>query len=168
MSANIEKWPVTPVSEAELREGKVLFVEDKPRARYAWDTGVAIGRYLEELKAGRIIGRKCGHCRRVVVPPRMFCEWCFRPNDEWVYLSDRGTVNTFSLCYITWDMVRLKEPLIPAVIEIEGASKGVGFLHLLGEVDVTKVAVGMKVKAVWRSPEERIGAITDIRYFRPE
>jgi uncharacterized OB-fold protein len=29
------------------------------------------------------------------------------------------------------------------------------------------IHIGMRVKAVWKPPEEREGAITDVRYFRP-
>lgn len=167
MTAKIKEFPGVGLRESDFTEKKVLFTEWKPEARYAWDAGVAIGRYLAELKEGRIIGVRCNHCRRTVVPPRVFCEWCFRPMDEWVYLEDHGVVNTFSICYVRWDMERLEEPLIPAVIEIAGASKGMGILHLLGEVDPKRVKIGMKVKAVWKPASERIGAITDIRYFKP-
>ncbi|MGQ9492385.1 MAG: Zn-ribbon domain-containing OB-fold protein [Anaerolineae bacterium] len=167
MTVKIKEFPGVGLHESDFTEKKVLFTEWKPNARYAWDAGIAIGRYLAELKEGRIIGVRCYHCRRTVVPPRTFCEWCFRPMDEWVYLEDHGVVNTFSICYVRWDMERLKEPLIPAVIEIAGASKGMGILHLLGEVDPQKVKIGMEVKAVWKPAAERIGAITDIRYFKP-
>lgn len=168
MTANIREFPGTPLSETDFEEGKVLFTRWTPKAEYAWDAGVAIGRYLAELKEGRIIGICCRHCRRTVVPPRTVCEWCFKPMSEWVYLQDTGVVNTFSLCYVTWDMVRVKEPQIPAVIEIDGASPGMGILHLLSEVDPKEVKIGMKVKAVWKPAEEREGAITDIKYFKPE
>ena len=87
--------------------------------------------------------------------------------DSYVRLQDTGTVNTFSLCYITWDMQRVKEPEIPAVIEIDGASPLKGILHRLGEVKPKDVHVGMKVQAVWKPAEERQGAITDIMYFKP-
>ena len=167
MIANIKEFPGTPLKESDFEEGKVLFTDWIPKAEYAWDAGVAIGRYLAELKEGRIIGVRCRHCRRTVVPPRNFCEWCFEPMSEWVYLQDSGVVNTFSLCYVTWDMVRVKEPEIPAVIEIDGASPGMGILHLLGEVDPKEVKIGMRVQAVWKPPEEREGAITDIKYFKP-
>ena len=30
-----------------------------------------------------------------------------------------------------------------------------------------QIRVGMKVKAVWKPKEERTGAITDIRHFKP-
>ncbi|MER3467104.1 MAG: hypothetical protein C4312_00380, partial [Thermoflexus sp.] len=104
---------------------------------YAWDTGVAVDRFLAELKAGRLVGRRCRTCRRVMIPPRMFCEHCFRPTDKWVPLVDTGTVVTFSVCTISWDMRRLEVPEVPAVIAIDGASPGMGILHRLGEVGRT-------------------------------
>ncbi|HID05124.1 MAG TPA: Zn-ribbon domain-containing OB-fold protein, partial [Aigarchaeota archaeon] len=126
-----------------------------------------LSRFFEELKNGKIMGRRCNKCKRVVIPPRMYCEECFRPTDEWVELKDTGTVLTFSICYVGTDASRLKEPQIPAVIEIDGASKNMGILHVLGEVKPEEVKIGMKVKAVWEEPSKRRGAITDIRYFKP-
>ncbi|NIN63756.1 MAG: DNA-binding protein [Anaerolineae bacterium] len=167
MSANIEEFPGTPLRQADLDEGNVLTAHWKPRLEYGWDAGVAISRYLAELKNGRIIGITCKRCRRTVVPPRVVCEWCWEPMDDWVYLKDRGTVNTFSICYIRWDASRAKTPQIPAVIEIDGASKGAGILHLLDEVDPDDVSIGMRVQAVWKPAEERTGSITDIKYFKP-
>jgi uncharacterized OB-fold protein len=167
MTANIKEFPGVSLRSADFKEKRVLFTEWDPNARYAWDAGVAIGRYLAELKEGRIMGTRCRHCRRTVVPPRTVCEWCFEPMDEWVTLQDTGTVNTFSLCYVTWDMKRVKEPEISAVIDIDGTSPRVGIMHMLGEVEPDDVKIGMKVKAVWKLPEEREGSILDIKYFKP-
>ena len=53
-------------------------------------------------------------------------------------------------------------------IDLDGASKGMGILHLLGEIsDWKQIRFGMKVAAVWKPSSERTGAITDIKYFRP-
>jgi uncharacterized OB-fold protein len=87
--------------------------------------------------------------------------------EKYVPLQDTGTVNTYSLCYVTWDVQRIKIPEIPAVIEIDGASPLHGIMHMLGEIDPAKVHIGMRVKAVWKPAEERQGAITDIIYFKP-
>jgi uncharacterized OB-fold protein len=76
-------------------------------------------------------------------------------------------VNTFSLCYVTWDMQYLTDPEIPAVIDIDGTRPLVGIMHMLAEVDPDDVKIGMKVQAVWKPPEEREGSILDIKYFRP-
>lgn len=155
------------LSTDDFKKGKILTTHWVGDTKYAWDRGIAIGKYLEGLKHGKILGVECHKCGRKMVPPRMFCEWCFKPVDNWVELLDTGTVNTFSLCYVTWDMQYLKHPLMPAVIEIDGASKGIGIMHMLGEVDPKKVHIGMKVKAVWKSEKEREGAITDIKYWKP-
>lgn len=157
----------TPLHAEDFKKGNVFTTHYVPRLRYAWDTGEAIGRYLAELKNGRLIARRCHRCERTMIPPRMFCERCFRPTDDWVFVKDTGTVNTFSLSYVSWDVQRLKVPEIPAVIEIDGASPGMGIMHMLGNVKPKDVHVGMKVRAVWKPAAQRTGSITDIAYFEP-
>lgn len=159
---------------------KALKVEYHPEARYAWDSGYAVGKFLEGLKEGKILGVRCRKCRRVMVPPRAFCELCFVPIDEWVELKDTGRINTYSVSYISMDVKRLRVPEIPAVIEIDGASPGMGILHKLDvkaffpdpeninpDEIKERIKIGMRVKAVWKKPEERQGAITDIICFTP-
>ena len=160
--------PVAPLgrslSDAEFRNAPGA-VEHAVDARYEWDAGVAVGRYLDGLRGGKILGRACSGCDRVLVPPRMFCERCFRPTDRWVEVESTGIVQTFSICHVSWDMQRLETPQIPAVIAIDGSDGG--FLHMLGEVDPVDVRIGMAVDAVWRNVAERTGSILDIAHFRP-
>jgi len=157
----------TQIDRFDLKRGRIFTTSYVPQLRYAWDTGEAIGRYLEELKAGRLVARRCIQCERVMIPPRMFCERCFRPTDAWVVVKDTGRVNTFSLSYVTWDVRRLSRPEIPAVIEIDGASPGMGILHLVRKVAPKQMRVGMRVRAVWKPPSKRVGSITDIAYWEP-
>ncbi len=158
---------VTSLTEDDFSKNRVLHFHDQLEANYAWDTGIAIGAFLSGLRNGIILGAKCQKCHRIIVPPRIVCEWCFRPIQDFVPLKDTGVINTFSLCYVTWDVKRLSVPEIPAVIEIDGASKLHGILHKLGEVSPQDVRIGMKVKAVWKPVPDRTGSITDILYFRP-
>ncbi len=155
-----------PLDSDTIAKGKVITWRHKPALRYRWAAGVAIGRFLGGLKEGRILARKCLSCGTVGVPPRMFCEVCFRPTDEWVELQHTGRVNTVSTCYIATDASRMKDPMFPAVIEIDGAG-GNGILHVLGEVTPKEVAIGMEVEAVFKPADQRTGDITDIRYWRP-
>ena len=142
----LEKFKLggTYFKQSDLKEGKVLSLQTKPDLRYAWDDGVAIGRYLAGLKAGKIMARRCNKCDRVMIPPRMYCELCWRPTDEWVYVEDTGTVNTFCISHVDWKAGRLDikggtRPFTPAVIEIDGASKGMGILHHINKVDPKKI-----------------------------
>jgi hypothetical protein len=156
----------TGLREEELERSDVLTVSYQPMARYAWATGIAMSRFLRGLKDGEIVGTKCDQCGRVAVPPRIFCEWCFRRSGTWIKLPDTGIVNTFSISYISTDTTRVKTPTIPAVIQIDSAGNA-GFLHIIGDVKPEDVKIGMHVKAVWLEPEKRKGSITDIRYFKP-
>lgn len=162
----------TPLRDADIRTGKVLTTEWRGNIAFAWDAGAAMGQFLRGLKEGKLLGRKCESCGRIMIPPRMFCERCFRRSDHWVELKDTGRVNTFSVSFVNWDASRRETPQVPAVIEIDGASPGMGILHLLGEVGDTlqevleRVKVGTRVQAVWKPPKQREGSITDILYFR--
>ena len=155
-------FPTRSLSDSEFREG-VITVSHSVRAEYRWDAGQAIGRYLDGLREGRILGRECRVCGRVLVPPRMFCEQCFRPTDRWVDVAPTGTVNTYSVCYVTWDMRPLTVPELPAVIELQSG----GIMHKLGGVEPADIHIGMPVEAVWKPPEERVGSILDISHWKP-
>ena len=125
-----------------------------------------MGAFLEGMRDGRIVATVCSACGRTLVPPRKFCERCFRPTDSWTEVAPVGRVETFSICYVRWDMVPLDPPEIPAVIRLDGASEG-GFLHMLGDVAPADVSIGMQVEAVWKPVGERAGSILDISHFRP-
>jgi len=170
----------TNLRSRDFRTGGVFFEVAKPKLEYAWDTGKAIGKFLTELKKGKIVGTYCAQCKRTLVPPRMFCELCFKDIDKWVPLKDTGVIQTFSVCFITWDMKRVKNPQIPAVITIDtvhppeagsldkttpGGWRGGGFMHLVKVKDWKSLKIGDRVKAVWKPKAQRKGAITDIKYF---
>lgn len=156
----------TPLSDAEFRTAPGAVDIDRLDLAYEWDAGEAMGAFLEGMRDGRIVATVCTVCERTLLPPRKFCERCFRPTDSWTEVPGTGRVETFSICHVRWDMVPLDPPEIPAVIRLDGTSEG-GFLHKLGDVDPMDVTIGMEVEAVWQPPEERTGSILDITHFRP-
>ena len=167
MSEKVKDLRGTRLSAAELESKDTITFRWRPNAKYAWSAGIAYTKYLEELKNGRIVGRRCRQCDRVLVPPRMFCEQCFRATDEWVYIKGTGKINTYSISYLDADANRIKTPILVAVVDLDGASPGIGILHKLGNVDIDKIHVGMPVQAVWKPANEREGSVTDILYFEP-
>ncbi len=154
-----------PLSDAEFH-GAVGAVDDTLDVAYEWDAGEAMGAFLEGLRDGRIVATSCTQCEGTLVPPRKFCERCFRPTDRWTEVAATGVVETFSICHVSWDMRDLDPPEIPAVIRLNGATDG-GFLHKLADVAPDDVRIGMPVEAVWRPLADRTGSILDIAHFRP-
>lgn len=167
MTARIKTWPGKELSAADLHEGRVTHTRYRPDAKYAWSAGEAMSRFLEELQAGRLIARTCHRCRRILFPPRMFCEECFRPTDEWTYIRDTGTIETFSISYLDTDAKRIADPILVGVVSLDGASPKMGMMHYFGEMTKEDIRIGMRVQAAWKPKEERTGSVLDIRYFRP-
>ena len=158
----------TGLSEKDIRDGNVLYAEWSPRAMYAWDAGVAMSRFLREIKNGRIVGIQCQRCRRIMLPPRMFCELCYQPTEEWVEIEDKGSIRTFCITRVRWDASRVKEPFFPVVVDLDGGKRGTALCHVVKGMAPEEMKVGLRVKALWKPPEQRIGAITDIEHFIPE
>ena len=132
--------------------------------RYTY--GIAGERFFREIKDNaRFMGTRCPTCDLVYVPPRLYCERCFAHLNEWVEVGPVGTVATFTVLHVDLDENPLPEPQIVALVELDGADGGL--IHFLGEVEPDDVYTGMPVEAVFKPAEERVGAITDIRYFRP-
>ncbi|MEM4402153.1 MAG: Zn-ribbon domain-containing OB-fold protein [Candidatus Caldarchaeum sp.] len=145
---------------------------------YRHTPGQAYSRFLQGLKDGVILGTRCRGCRRLMVPPRVFCELCFRDVDDWEESAGDGVVATYSVAHVGTDpSVRLVKPMVVAVVWLEDtlnkptSSKTVmhaaGLLHRLDEVNPEEVRIGMRVKPSWKPAEERVGSILDIRYFKP-
>lgn len=167
MSSKIGAYPGTEIDLEDLDQGRFLVTHYDTVLRYAWTSGVAISRFLQGLKDGELWALKCNKCGRTIIPPRAYCEEDFAPTDKWVRVKDTGTVNTFSVSYVNNDASRRRKPIIVSVVDIDGASPGMGMLHLLGEVEPRNVEVGMKVEAAWKPRSQRTGAITDIKHFKP-
>src|SRR5437660_323795 len=167
MSVRITKWPGVELSAADLSEGKVTQTRFRPNAKYAWSAGEAMSRFLAELQDGRLIARTCYSCKRILFPPRMFCEECFRPTDTWTYIQDTGRIETFSVSYLDTDAKRIPDPILVGVISMDGASPKMGMMHYFGEMTKEEIRIGMRVKAIWKPWEERRGSVLDIKYFAP-
>jgi uncharacterized protein len=167
LSSRISKYPGVEITSDDVKAEKYLVNAYRTRLGYAWTSGVAMGRYLQGLRDGQIWGRHCPRCDRVLIPPRMYCERCYSTTETWVRVRDTGRVVTYSIAYVNFDASRRMEPILVAIIELDGASPMTGILHLLGDVGPQAVKVGLAVKAVWKDAHKRSGAITDIRHFAP-
>ncbi len=133
---------------------------------YIYTMGIAGERFFKELRDNaRIMGARCEKCNLIYVPPRLYCERCFEKLEQWVDMGSKGEVHTFTIAHVGLDGSTLSEPVILAMVAIEGAHGGL--VHRLGEVKPEQVKVGMKVEAVFEDKTKRTGSILDIKYFKP-
>lgn len=135
---------------------------------YAWSIGLYGSRFFQEIKRNRrFIGIRCNGCGKVYVPPRRVCGPCFEELTELVTLSDTGVITAFAVVnYPFIDPNTGSQRAIPytyGYISLDGADNI--FSHIINETDLSKIKVGMKVRAIFKDVAEMEGNIQDIKYF---
>ncbi len=148
---------------------ELLEIPGKWDIEYKYAAGPYLSKFLKGLKEKKIYGIKCPSCKRVLVPPRMFCDKCYIQLNDWVEVNDTGTLESFIVIYRKFYGLP-DPPYALGLIKLDGASESL--LHYVGGIDLSNpnkiseiLKPGIKVKAVWN--EERKGSILDIKYFTP-
>jgi uncharacterized OB-fold protein len=143
----------------------IIGVESPSYLTYNFTAGKATSLYLRSMKEGKLVGQRCPKCRNVYIPPRGSCAACGVPTEEQVTLSNKATVESFTIVYIPIPGNPIKPPYVIANLVLDGAN--LSFLHLLSECKNEDVRIGMRVEALWRPEEEWGFAMENIQYFKP-
>lgn len=137
---------------------------------YRWALGPVWTRFFDGLRDEKIFGTKCKKCDRVFVPSRPFCPLCLGDMDEWVEVSQEGTIKSWTLVNNRYYGQVKEPPYVMALIRLDGADSD--FSHFIGGINIydigevrKKVDIGTRVKAVWR--KDKSAEIYDIDYFEP-
>jgi uncharacterized protein len=126
--------------------------------------------FLRALENGKLLGgrTKTGRGDKpgpVYFPAREADPATGMQLDEFIELSDAGTVTTFAIINIPFAGQRIKPPYVAAYVLLDGAD--IPVLHLVSDIEADKVRMGMRVQAVWKPREEWGLGIDNIEYFRP-
>jgi len=121
--------------------------------------------YLRGLAEGRLLGQRCPVCTKVYIPPRGACPTDGVPTKEEVELPDTGTVTTFCIVNVPFAGQRITPPYVAAYVLLDGAD--IPFLHLILGCPAEEVHMGMRVRAVWKPPEEWDYTLENIQHFAP-
>ncbi|MEU0566672.1 OB-fold domain-containing protein [Nonomuraea sp. NPDC005983] len=131
---------------------------------YTRTTGPVIGRFLTELRAGRIVGVRTAE-GRVLVPPLEYDPATGDSvTDEYVEVGPAGTVTTCAWVTQPRETHPLDRPFAWALIRLDGADTAL--VHAVDAGNPKALRPGARVWPVWR--QERTGSITDISHFVPE
>jgi uncharacterized OB-fold protein len=133
--------------------------------KYNFTAGAATARFLSKLKKGVLTGQRCPGCGNVYCPPRGSCASCGAATEEEVTLSDKATVQSFTIVAIPIPNNPIKPPYIIANLVADGAN--ISFIHLMSECVNEEVHIGQRVQAQWKSEQEWDYAMDNIRYFTP-
>lgn len=116
-----------------------------------------VAAFAQHLREGRLMGSRCRACGHTSFPPRADCEACLHGEFEFVPVSGRGTLHT-------WTRISAApsgfESLAPYTLGLVDLEEGGRALAWIGEsVPPESLAIGMALRLVPRIHEE----VEDIR-----
>ena len=115
-------------------------------------------RYHREIpQRYRLEASKCKQCGHISFPPRLICPKCKSKTFETVQLNREGKILTFTIIRVGPDKFSKETPYVVAIIELsEGrsANDGVRLTAQVADCDIDKVAIGDKVKLVFRKIQD--------------
>jgi uncharacterized OB-fold protein len=145
---------------------KMRYVEGHMEADYIYTAGIAGDRFLETIRdKGVLLATHCDKCNVTYLPPRIYCARCFAQLKIWKEVPSTGIIQTFTMVSEDANGKPLAQPKMLAFIQIDNTNGGL--IHTIGEAKPEQLKIGMRVKAVFKKPAERTGALTDIQYFKP-
>lgn len=120
---------------------------------YTKETGVAD--FVKNLEEGRIMGTRCKMCEKLYFPPRADCVDCLSSDIEWVEMSGRGKLITYTTAHFAPVGFEDEAPYTLALAELDEGPRV--FTRLSKDISKDEIQIGMKVKLVpVKLSEERI------------
>jgi uncharacterized OB-fold protein len=167
-AGNEAAGPAAASADAAVPEDNpdpVTMITTPVRLRYQHSASAEESRYLRALKEGKVIGQRCPACGKVYVPPRGACPVDGLPTTTDVELPDTGIVTTFCVVNVPFQGQRVPSPYVAASVLLDGAD--IAFQHLILGCEPDEVRMGMRVRAVWKPPEEWGTTSENISHFEP-
>ena len=107
----------------KLKDLDVFVYHGKIYIPNTYTAGAVGSRFLIELRDNKkIMGTKCPACDMVYVPARSVCKYCFAQLDQWVEVSDTGTLQTYTVAGQRNGVQPVDPPIIYGIIQLDGAT----------------------------------------------
>ncbi|MBW1815137.1 MAG: Zn-ribbon domain-containing OB-fold protein [Deltaproteobacteria bacterium] len=137
------------------------------QADYFYPSGIAGDKFFKHLmEKDTFLATKCKVCNKILFPPRLYCEDCFEeiPDEDWMEVPASGKVKLFTKATLNAHGVKMEEPKVIAVIEIDNTDSTM--LGIIKTNELDKDFFGVRVKAVLRPKDKREGTLKDILFWQ--
>lgn len=111
-----------------------------------------VSEFVAHLKDGKLKGTKCKKCAEFYFPPRADCAECLTSDMEWVALSGKGTLISYTTIHAAPAGFEEDAPYSLGIIELEEGGKLLAHIE-----DIDDIKIGMKLKVEIKiSTEDRV------------
>ncbi len=135
------------------------------RMDYRYTPGTVSSDFLRSIKEGKIVGRRCPKCTKVILPPRGSCSMCGELLGEEVECKNTGTLVTFAVVNVNFANRVVDLPYVTGEVCFDGADTTTTIL--LANCPIDQVRMGMRVQAVWLPEDQWDYTLANIDHVEP-
>jgi uncharacterized OB-fold protein len=99
--------------------------------------------FFQKLSEEKLCAIRCKSCKSYVMPPTSICKNCLSKDLEWIKLSDRGHVVSYSEIHVSNSEFQSRTPYIVAIVE---TSDGLKLPGIIQATAFEKVQIGSAVR----------------------
>jgi uncharacterized OB-fold protein len=143
----------------------VKSVRTPAEIRFQYTAGEASTKYLKGIADKKILGGRVAAGDKVYVPPRGADPQLGKPTTEMVEVAHVGTLVSFCVVNVSFYGGTQEIPYVTGLIKLDGSDLPI--MHLVQEVPVVQVRIGMRVEAVWVDDADLGPTMESIKWFRP-
>jgi uncharacterized OB-fold protein len=101
-----------------------------------------IEQFYKFLQQGKLKAGKCLKCGKIHLPPRPLCDKCYSQEFEWINVSGKGKLLTYTIISIAPAQFQALTPYSVGIIEFENSLRIPGMIQ---DVTEGKLKIGMEL-----------------------
>ena len=101
-----------------------------------------IEQFYKFLNQKKLMAGKCLKCGKIHLPPRPLCDNCFSRDFEWVNVSGKGKLLTYTVIYIAPAQFQALTPYAVGIVQFENGLKIPGMIQIVKQ---EQIKIGMEL-----------------------
>lgn len=95
-----------------------------------------IEQFYKFLQQGKLMAGKCVKCGKIHLPPRPLCDNCYSQEFEWVNVSGKGTLATYTVISIAPQQFQDLTPYMVGIVQLESGLKIPGMIRAVKQEEL--------------------------------
>jgi uncharacterized protein len=88
-----------------------------------------IEQFYKFLSEQKLMAGKCLKCGKIHLPPRTLCDNCFSQDFEWINVSGKGKLVTYTVIHVAPQQFQHLTPYAVGIVELENGLKIPGMIQ---------------------------------------
>ena len=110
---------------------------------------LTIEQFYKYVEQEKLMGGKCKKCGTINLQPRPLCTKCFSKDFEWVEISPKGKLLTYTIIHVAPVQFKSMAPYAVGIVQLENDLKIPGMIR---DVEHEKIEIGMELQVGFKKP----------------